>query len=118
MRIRVLLSLALLVLLSLAIAPALAVDGPVDWQGDYAVNIVWVDGKVIPVPDTFDYKQWLGSTKEVPYTKDRTHDQTNVDSRPGWLRLNQFTHGMITGWGAHHVDIAHWAWARNIPARF
>ena len=66
------------------------------------------DGKVIPVPETFDYDQWLGSTKQVPYTKDRTHDQKNVDSRPGWLRLNQFTHGMITGWGAHHVDIAHW----------
>lgn len=66
------------------------------------------DGKVIPVPDNLDYKQWLGSTKEVPYTKDRCHAQNSFGPRPGWLRLNQFTHGMITGWGSHHLDIAHW----------
>jgi hypothetical protein len=29
-------------------------------------------------------------------------------SRPGWLRMEQFGAGMITGWGAHHVDTAHW----------
>ena len=29
--------------------------------------------------------------------------------RPGWLRMEQFGAGMITGWGAHHVDSAHWA---------
>ena len=29
--------------------------------------------------------------------------------RPGWLRCEQFGAGMITGWGAHHIDIAHWA---------
>ena len=29
-------------------------------------------------------------------------------SRPGWLRCEQFGAGMITGWGAHHVDTAHW----------
>src|SRR6185437_13456683 len=28
--------------------------------------------------------------------------------RPGWLRCEQFGAGMITGWGAHHVDSAHW----------
>ena len=28
--------------------------------------------------------------------------------RPGWLRCEQFGAGMITGWGAHHVDTAHW----------
>ena len=28
--------------------------------------------------------------------------------RPGWLRCEQFGAGMITGWGAHHIDIAHW----------
>ncbi len=66
------------------------------------------DGKVIPVPETFDYDQWLGWTKEVPYTKDRCHPQEGFKERPGWLRLNQFTCGMMTGWGSHHIDIAHW----------
>ena len=66
------------------------------------------DGKVIPVPANLNYAQWLGSTPEVPYTKDRCHPQDGYGSRPGWLRQNQFTHGMITGWGSHHVDIAHW----------
>jgi hypothetical protein len=28
--------------------------------------------------------------------------------RPGWLRCEQFGAGMITGWGAHHIDTAHW----------
>jgi predicted dehydrogenase len=27
---------------------------------------------------------------------------------PGWLRCEQFGAGMITGWGAHHIDSAHW----------
>jgi hypothetical protein len=35
------------------------------------------------------------------------HPQQGFD-RPGWLRCEQFGAGMITGWGAHHVDSAHW----------
>lgn len=35
------------------------------------------------------------------------HPQNDY-SRPGWLRMEQFGAGMITGWGAHHVDCAHW----------
>lgn len=66
------------------------------------------DGKIVPVPDNFDYEQWLGWTKEVPYCVDRCHPQGGFGSRPGWLRQNQFTCGMITGWGSHHLDIAHW----------
>src|SRR5690606_19197546 len=37
------------------------------------------------------------------------HSQTEIDGeRPGWLRCEQFCAGMITGWGVHHFDIAHW----------
>jgi predicted dehydrogenase len=63
--------------------------------------------KVMPVPPGFDYDAWLGSTPVVPYTVDRVMPQTGFD-RPGWLRMEQFGAGMITGWGAHHVDTAHW----------
>jgi hypothetical protein len=51
---------------------------------------------------------WLGSTPYIYYTLDRVHSQTDPDSRGGWLRMEQFGAGMITGWGVHHIDIAHW----------
>jgi predicted dehydrogenase len=51
---------------------------------------------------------WLGSTPRVYYTEKRAHPQNDY-SRPGWLRCEQFGAGMITGWGVHHIDIAHWA---------
>ena len=62
----------------------------------------------MPVPATFDYNSWLGSTPQVYYTEDRCHPQQGF-GRPGWLRLEQFGAGMITGWGSHHIDIAQWA---------
>jgi predicted dehydrogenase len=61
-----------------------------------------------PVPATFDYDHWLGTTPMVPYTEDRCHPQNSLTDRGGWLRCEQFSAGMITGWGAHHLDIAHW----------
>lgn len=61
----------------------------------------------MPVPSNLDYDLWLASTPEVYYTVDRVHPQKGYD-RPGWLRCEQFGAGMITGWGAHHIDSAHW----------
>ena len=62
----------------------------------------------MPVPDNLDYDRWLGSTPEVYYTENRVHPQNSYE-RPGWLRCEQFGAGMITGWGSHHIDAAHWA---------
>ena len=62
----------------------------------------------MPVPKNLDYEKWLGSTPWVYYTEKRVHPQQGYD-RPGWLRCEQFGAGMITGWGAHHIDSAHWA---------
>ena len=78
---------------------------PVDPAGD--------EEPEMPVPRNLDYDMWLGSTPIVPYTEKRVHPQSpdlkvRYD-RPGWLRCEQFGAGMITGWGAHHIDIAHWA---------
>ena len=61
----------------------------------------------MPVPRNLNYDMWLGSTEKVYYTEKRVHPQADY-SRPGWLRCEQFGAGMITGWGAHHLDIAHW----------
>jgi predicted dehydrogenase len=61
----------------------------------------------MPVPGGFQYDAWLGSTPEVYYTLDRVMPTSGFD-RPGWLRMEQFGAGMITGWGAHHIDTAHW----------
>ncbi|HXK08785.1 MAG TPA: Gfo/Idh/MocA family oxidoreductase [Vicinamibacteria bacterium] len=72
---------------------------PVDPSGDEEAEM--------PVPKNLDYDAWLGSTPRVYYTEKRVHPQADY-SRPGWLRCEQFGAGMITGWGVHHVDIAHW----------
>lgn len=62
----------------------------------------------MPVPQNLDYDKWLGATPEAYYTLDRVHPQDTIFARPGWLRCEQFGAGMITGWGAHHIDTAHW----------
>ena len=59
-------------------------------------------------PRNLNYEMWLGSTPYVYYTEKRVHPQNDY-GRPGWLRCEQFGAGMITGWGAHHIDSAHWA---------
>jgi predicted dehydrogenase len=67
----------------------------------------------VPVPGNLNYPMWLGYNAPAPYTVDRVHAQgpdlkTRYGARPGWLRIEDYCLGMITGWGSHHVDIAHW----------
>jgi len=52
------------------------------------------------VPEGFDYDRWLGPAPWAPYTRDRTH----YDFR--WML--DYSGGIITDWGAHHCDTAHW----------
>ncbi len=65
------------------------------------------DAPAMPIPKNLNYDMWLGSTPEVPYTEIGVHPQVGYD-RPGWLRLEQYGAGMITGWGQHHYDSAAW----------
>ena len=64
--------------------------------------------KEMPVPKNLNYEMWSGSTPYSVYTEARVHPQDGTYSRPGWLRCEQYGAGMITGWGAHHFDIANW----------
>jgi hypothetical protein len=59
------------------------------------------------IPENLNYDMWLGSTPEVPYTEIGVHPQDDY-SRPGWLRIEQYGAGMITGWDQHHYDSAAW----------
>jgi predicted dehydrogenase len=60
-----------------------------------------------PVPPNLDFQTWLGPAPEQPYMEDRVHPQQGY-GRPGWITTEDFGLGMITNWGAHHMDIAHW----------
>lgn len=61
----------------------------------------------MPVPEALDYNFWLGPAPWAAYTEKRVHPQKGY-GRPGWLRIVDYGAGMITGWGAHHNDIAQW----------
>ncbi len=68
----------------------------------------------MPVPENLDFEFWLGSAPEQPYMELRVHPQDSLNGRPGWMTTEDFGLGMITNWGAHHVDIAQWAMGQEL----
>jgi len=64
------------------------------------------------VPGTFNYDMWLGYSPLADYCELRTHPQGEGDEvsfgRPGWMTMRQHSMGMISNWGAHHIDIVQW----------
>lgn len=56
--------------------------------------------EVQPVPDGFDWEMWLGPAPWTEYLPQRTHG-----SFRHWY---EYSGGMITDWGAHHLDIVQW----------
>jgi len=67
-----------------------------------------------PAPANLNYEHWLGAAPEQPYVEDRVHPQDSLGGRPGWITTEDFGLGMITNWGAHHVDIAQWAMGQEL----
>ncbi|MFP6671295.1 MAG: Gfo/Idh/MocA family oxidoreductase [Pirellulaceae bacterium] len=61
----------------------------------------------MPVPKELNYEMWQGPAATAPYTVNRVHPH-QAYSRPGWMRVQDYDDGMITNWGAHLIDIAHW----------
>jgi myo-inositol 2-dehydrogenase / D-chiro-inositol 1-dehydrogenase len=68
----------------------------------------------MPVPKNLDFDRWLGSAPQQPYMELRVHPQDSVFGRPGWMTTEDFGLGMITNWGAHHLDIAQWAMGQQL----
>src|SRR5690606_39123286 len=71
------------------------------------------DPKQAPVPEGLDYDTWLGPAPEVPYAEAGVHPQQGF-GRPGWLQIERYCRGMITGWGSHMNDIAQWGHGSDV----
>ncbi len=71
-------------------------------------------------PATFDFETWLGPAPQVEYVEGCVHPQGlnakgELDfGRPGWITIEDYGLGMITNWGAHHIDIAHLAMGQEL----
>lgn len=52
-------------------------------------------------PAHLNWNLWQGQTPDVPYIEERTHYTFRW-----WY---EYSGGQMTDWGAHHIDIAHWA---------
>ena len=69
------------------------------------------------VPAGFDFETWCGPTNpSVVYNETRCHaqDLAKIDDRPDWIQLAPYGWGMITNWGAHHLDIAQWGLGKDL----
>ena len=74
--------------------------------------------KAEPVPENLNYDMWLGPTPGAdvtPYNWTRVHTQNlkRIGDRPGWIQMAPYGWGMITNWGAHHIDIAQWGLGKD-----
>jgi myo-inositol 2-dehydrogenase / D-chiro-inositol 1-dehydrogenase len=65
------------------------------------------EAQEMPVPKTFNYDMWLGSTPWVYYTEIGVHPQNDY-GRPGWMKRHQFGAGGITNTGQHYIDVSVW----------
>ena len=56
-------------------------------------------------PPNLNWEQWLGPAPWAEFCKERCHSTFR-----GWY---EYSGGKITDWGAHHLDIVHWAMGDN-----
>lgn len=61
-----------------------------------------------PLEPGLDWNQWVGPAPMRPYNSILSPRGMH-DHFPDWRNYMEFGGGMVTDWGAHHVDIAQWA---------
>lgn len=54
-----------------------------------------------------DWDRWLGPTPMRPYNSILSPRGVH-DNFPAWRHYREYGGGMVTDWGAHHLDIAQW----------
>lgn len=54
-----------------------------------------------------DWDRWLGPTPQRPYNSVLSPRGVH-DHFPSWRKYREYGGGMVTDWGAHHLDIAQW----------
>ncbi len=59
-----------------------------------------------------DWNMWLGPAPKRPYNSILSPRGIH-DHFPDWRNYREFGGGMVTDWGAHHLDIAQWALAMD-----
>ncbi len=60
-----------------------------------------------PMEPGLDWDMWCGPAPLVPYSS--VLSPRGVHNHfPAWRNTREFGGGMITDWGAHHIDIAQW----------
>jgi predicted dehydrogenase len=65
------------------------------------------DFKAVPPPKELNWDQWQGQSPRRPYMVERCHNTFRW-----WY---EYSGGIMTDWGAHHVDIAQLAVAPDLP---
>ncbi len=60
-----------------------------------------------PMEPGLDWNFWLGGAPERPYNAILSPRGMH-DNFPMWRKYREYGGGMVTDWGAHHLDIAQW----------
>lgn len=63
-----------------------------------------------PLAPGLDWERWLGQAPQRPYNELLCHrgDPDKYPFLPGWRDYREYSGGMITDWGCHHIDIVQW----------